>query len=262
MTKTVVVPLDGSERSQRALQPAAWLAKRSGADLHLITTCFSDDTTTEKAFLERSADLLPGDHVTTQVVRPTFPYYGIIETVEGSPEGLLVMSTHGRTGASRVLLGSVADDVMTQTTAPVVLIGPECQPIKDDADELLVCLDDSTEALAALPLAADWAKQLDINARIVNVDDPQRAAVVTPGEGPASDALATLRDADISATFSLLRNGSPARAIVAHAKARHAALIVMMTHSRGGFRARAMGTVTGEVVKHSPCPVLVHPMFV
>jgi nucleotide-binding universal stress UspA family protein len=35
-----------------------------------------------------------------------------------------------------------------------------------------------------------------------------------------------------------------------------------MTHSRAGFRARALGPVTGEVVKHSPCPVLVHPMFV
>jgi nucleotide-binding universal stress UspA family protein len=261
MTKTIVVPLDGSEGSQRALQPAAWIANRCDGDLLLITTTFSDDAAKEHDFLDQSANMV-GRHVTTQVVRPTFPFHGIISTVEDSPDGLLVMSTHGRTGASRVLLGSVADEVMGQTTAPVVLVGPECQPIRERADELLVCLDDSAEALAALPVAADWARQLGVSARIVNVEEARAPDVAPPGSHQPADALAQLEQANISATFSLLRNGSPARAIVADAKARHAALIVMMTHRRGGALARAMGPTTSEVVKHSPCPVLVHPMRV
>jgi nucleotide-binding universal stress UspA family protein len=262
MTKTIVIPLDGSERSQRALQPAAWLAKHCNADILLITTTFSSDPSQEQDFLDRSASLVDRDRVTTRVVRPTFPFHGIIETVEDSPDGLLVMSTRGRTGATRVLLGSVADEIMGQTTAPVVLVGPECQPIREETDELVVCLDDSAEALAALPLAADWARQLGVSARIVNVEDPQAAAIAPPGSHQPTDALARLEQANIVATFSLLRNSSPARAIVADAKARHAALIVMMTHVHGGVLPRTMGDVAGEVVKHSPCPVLVHPVRV
>jgi nucleotide-binding universal stress UspA family protein len=67
MAKTIVVPLDGSQRSQRALPEASWLARRLGVDVHLVTATYSSHPSAARAFLERSAELFTVEHVTPRL---------------------------------------------------------------------------------------------------------------------------------------------------------------------------------------------------
>jgi nucleotide-binding universal stress UspA family protein len=65
-----------------------------------------------------------GQKVETQVVVETQAALGILEFAREKAVDLIAMATHGRSGISRLLLGSVADKVLRGTTAPVLLYRP------------------------------------------------------------------------------------------------------------------------------------------
>jgi nucleotide-binding universal stress UspA family protein len=66
---------------------------------------------------------------------------------------------------------------------------------------------------------------------------------------------AAARRAGVTAGVALL-DGNPARQIVALARKRRAALIVMGTHGRTGLRRLILGSVAARVIAAAPCPVL------
>jgi nucleotide-binding universal stress UspA family protein len=260
MTKTIVVPLDGSKRSQSALPVASWLAGRLDADIRLVTTSYSNHPSAARAFLDRSEQLLAAPQVTSKVIKLTSPAYGIVEEAEDAPDALLVMSTRGRSGTGRMLLGSVSDEIMGQTALPVVLVGPACRPPDPTASELLVAIDDELAMAAVSSAAARWATDLDLVPRVVTVVDPEDP----PAELDslvATDCVRSLEESGLETRVSVVRDNSPVRGILDVASSANPAMVVMPTHSRRGFRARALGHVTAGVVRSSPVPVLVHRIF-
>ena len=139
MYKKILVPLDGSELAEKALVHAHTIAKPLAAQVVLlgvvvfITQDFdvipmagaaSDEVIADaKRYLERAAGNLRklGLRVTTKVesgrVADT-----IIDHAERHSVDLIVMSTHGRTGAARWIIGSVADKVLHGAKVPVLLV--------------------------------------------------------------------------------------------------------------------------------------------
>ncbi len=143
MFDRIVVALDGSEVSERALPPAEELARRLGAPLHLVRVAdptwlrfggnqaaleyaalgeaFADEEREAGDYLRRTLAALRGRglEATSEVRRGA----AATELVAGaSPGDLLVMASHGRGGPARWLLGSVAEDVTRRSTAPVLLV--------------------------------------------------------------------------------------------------------------------------------------------
>ena len=80
-----------------------------------------------ESYLEETAQRLRerGLSVETQVVVDTQSALGILEFAREKAADLIAMATHGRTGFSRLLLGSVADKVLRGTTAPILVIRPD-----------------------------------------------------------------------------------------------------------------------------------------
>lgn len=147
MFKKIVVPLDGSSLSEKALLPATELAKTVGASLHLVAVLFPIDVTWDvdligmaattraasdreytSAYLSKKAKALQekGVQVSWEVREgPIAPQ--ILEAACEAGAGLIVMSTRGRSGIG-VFLGSVAEKVAHLTKKmPVMLI-----PIKEE----------------------------------------------------------------------------------------------------------------------------------
>jgi len=139
MYKKILVPLDGSELAEKALKHAHTLAQSLHAEIVLLRVivfitrdydvipmegAVSDEVIADaKRYLERAAGDLRrlGLKVTTQVnsghVADT-----IIDYSEKHEVDLIVMSTHGRTGPARWLIGSVADRVVHGGQVPVLLV--------------------------------------------------------------------------------------------------------------------------------------------
>jgi nucleotide-binding universal stress UspA family protein len=135
--QTILVPLDGSRLAEAALAPAMELAECSAARLFLLRAAQAhtlpgvDPTDAEvkavreaEDYLEEVKGRLAARGVTE--VEATV-WYGpasvaIVEAAEFHKVGLILMTTHGRTGLERLILGSVAESVLRGSRTPILLV--------------------------------------------------------------------------------------------------------------------------------------------
>jgi nucleotide-binding universal stress UspA family protein len=138
--KTILVPLDGSLLAETALTPALELAECAGAHLFLLRAAQAhtlpgvDPTDAEVKAVREAEEYLKGvrarlDARGVKDVEGTV-WYGpasvaIVEAAESHKVGLIVMTTHGRTGLGRLILGSVAESVLRGTRTPILLVRAE-----------------------------------------------------------------------------------------------------------------------------------------
>jgi nucleotide-binding universal stress UspA family protein len=142
--KTILVPLDGSVLAELALKPAVELAREKDAKLVLLRaaeahTTVADPTEAQVAVVREAEDYLAG--VRARVLDDSVPavetsvWYGppaeaIAEAARYRNADLIVMSSHGRSGLGRLVLGSVAESVLRATPTPILLIRPGNAPIE------------------------------------------------------------------------------------------------------------------------------------
>ena len=137
MEKTILVPLDGSATAEVAVSYAEAVAKALGATLRLLTVVqpLLGSTDTEALeemgqqiadeYLEAAADRCQeGDLQVSSLSVHGDPSDEILAAADEPEVAMTIMATHGRSGLSRWLLGSVADKVMRMSTRPVLLIRP------------------------------------------------------------------------------------------------------------------------------------------
>lgn len=143
MYKKILVPLDGSKFAEAVLPHAQTLAKNEGAEIILLTipAIPSVDFIARNPGVLRNAieetEIKTGKYLDTKVtnlkkkgvkVKGILREGPISETIldvaNEVQADMIAMSTHGRTGVTRWLMGSVADDVVHNTHIPVVLVHP------------------------------------------------------------------------------------------------------------------------------------------
>ena len=144
MFQRILVPLDGSEHSKQALPFAVDLARQSGGtivlaqavhtsfaalpDSYMATPDIYEQMMTQArseavANLQAVADELAAQGVKVEtVVLEGEPATEIIDYEDQGQIDLVVMSTHGRSGLTRFVYGSVAERVLRHGTKPVLLI--------------------------------------------------------------------------------------------------------------------------------------------
>ena len=141
--RSILCPVDFSGASEGALRAAASLAARDGASLTLLHVDHVPGSSIPEALLEAPAtvsndaeapDARPLAGWKERAERLGAPRVEVrhsigdpaTEIVEAAREfDLVVMGTHGRTGAARVIAGSVAEEVVRSASCPVLTIGLE-----------------------------------------------------------------------------------------------------------------------------------------
>jgi len=138
-----MVPLDGSPRAERALPVAATLAAQWQGALVLVQV--ASDATGGQAYLDGIAGGL-------KVPVQTALGHGRIGETLAQLAGEraithVVMTSHGRTGLSRVIAGDVAADLIERLSQPIVvipsLVEPAQQPEERPSDETAAAPPDS-----------------------------------------------------------------------------------------------------------------------
>jgi nucleotide-binding universal stress UspA family protein len=155
----ILVPLDGSELAETALQPAAEMALLFEAEVHLLRVVtpvphldpaletpilYSPDT--EAELYREATDYLAGVatklrcrglRVETAVAAYSPVARAVLERAKGNDGMMIALTTHGRSGAGRILLGSVADKVVRGVSCPVLVCPPPVAglPVARDVGE-------------------------------------------------------------------------------------------------------------------------------
>lgn len=139
MYEDVLIPTDGSEAVEPAIERGIELAERYGATVHGLYVV-QPLYTVEDGFarvhdamesvgrealsaLQDRAEAVGVDCVTT--VRTGTPHREILDYVADPGVDLVVMGTHGRTGLERYVVGSVAERVVRRSPVPVMTVHPD-----------------------------------------------------------------------------------------------------------------------------------------
>ena len=297
MIRKILVPLDRSPLAERALLQAVEIAKRADARLRLVHVWVAlpprgeflgeplrqlEARAREDAlrYLDATAAQVSGGsglQVETVPLRAPVAE-AICEDAHASRSDLIVMSTHGRTGWSRVWLGSVADQVMRHATVPVLLVRSPDEGVVGPPQRLarvLVPLDGSPageEILAPLvDLLGLFEPSCELLRVVTLVRTPQYISTVgLPVMIP--DELATaqaVRDAEqyLAGVVERLHDTLPTLRVVARvevdespgarivASTRGMDLVAVATRGRGPSRL-ILGSVADKVLRGSTASVL------
>jgi nucleotide-binding universal stress UspA family protein len=253
--KTFVVPLDGSENSERALPVAEALAGRVGGKLLLVSAEFHGPLRPREYLGEQAARVVdcPVDVLASTRERAAV----VVETALADDENRVVcMTTHGRGSWRWAAVGSVAEEIIQRTDRPLLLVGRHCRTdFLARGKDLLVCADRAEAAPGLASAVHDWAAALDLHPRVAVVVHPLDVESAEHAEGvldPIAQAFGLPPDDAL-----LLRRNYVAGALADCADDCPAALIAINTHARTGLQRFALGSETMAVVHLAPCPVLV-----
>jgi nucleotide-binding universal stress UspA family protein len=134
MLKKILAPTDFSELSARGVRYACQLAKDVGAEVIIFNVVLLDETNTidkqeiarhKKRLDEFIAEKIAGvaaDLKIRNMVDAGQPYGAIVDCAENERIDLIVMSSHGRSGLSRMLIGSVTDKILRGAPCPVLVV--------------------------------------------------------------------------------------------------------------------------------------------
>lgn len=144
MYSKILVPLDGSHLAERAIEPALEMARSTDAEIILLEAVqdslaavpeahylvppketYRSAITSMKYLREIAGRLRPEVRKVRWHVEEGEPIDAILSFAHNQDVDIIVMGTHGRTGLSRVVMGSVAEKVAVTTHRPVVLVKPD-----------------------------------------------------------------------------------------------------------------------------------------
>jgi len=251
--KLIVVPTDLSEPAAHALRYAGALGERLGASLVVI---YADPFISPAVFqdLRKHAEQNIRSRVRFDLrVIIGEPVNAIVEQVRESGADLVVMGTHGRTGMSRLMFGSVTEAVMRVVAVPVIAVNPSAS---DTADvEKVLCRVDFTHAcrdalLHAAALAGGRGSRLVL---LHAVDDDQTRMEVDELNRLHSWLPAELSD---RCEMKIVSSADEAAQIVEIARKLQVQLIAFGVPAGRSAAEPLLGTIAEQVVQHSRCPVL------
>jgi len=291
----LLVPLDGSATAEQILPYARVFARTLKLPVELLAVVdvegfltsveqarkldnlIQDATREGEKYLERVAKRFAGSRVKRTVEQGKAADV-IIEKAAADKTTLIGMTTHGRSGLNRWLLGSVAEKVLRATINPLLMVRASPEGKADGEATLksiVVPLDGSGLADNVLPLVAPIAKKLRLEIFLfraysnpyspfisggghyaVNVDE-LLADIRDEARKYLEDKMAQLRKHGVEEISYLLQEGDAADEIVSVARNTPESLIVMCSHGRSGAKRWVLGSVTETVVRHSNSPVLV-----
>jgi hypothetical protein len=194
----VVVPLDGSEFSTRAIPAAGVIARAAGTGITLLGVAEGDAEATALAqhLHTAAAQLAPAADVTEELVATEDPVSTLLR-INADPDRVLLLATHDRMPPSAAVLRSVGSRVIERAGQRLFVVGPSASPIAIGSD-VAVALDGRHDPEPLLTAAVACATFLDASLRVVTVYEPVLADIRDPEHftrerGPATDPDVYLR---------------------------------------------------------------------
>ena len=291
--KHILCAIDFSAASMRALTYAAAVAAwyESQLDVLHVVPAFDDapvsrhtgagessHPTSRQAIdseIRRSIESVGAAGLKPTVLAQEGPAHElIVDRARTQGADLLVMGTHGRSGFNRLLLGSVTEKVLRTAPCPVLTVPAAAPPMTAAAvafKRIVCALDYSPSSLAALQYALELGRQADGCVTVLyaleymNPEEPcehvdfdirtRRRHFIDHARQRLHAHLAQEPTTwcEIDEVVAVDR---AYKAVLQHATASKADLIVMGAQGTGGLELMLYGSNTQHVLRAAPCPVL------
>jgi nucleotide-binding universal stress UspA family protein len=265
MLKKIQVPLDGSQLAEMALPIAMSLARASNATLCLVSVAGGKPgdliNSDSELYLEETSSSLNQNGFSSCFHVGTGPAaHSIVRIAKGEDVDMIMMTTRGRSGIARGILGSVTDAVISETSIPVYVVrsdnAPDSKHLAHDSG-IIVPLDGSELAETALDDAIVLAESSLSPIYLVRVVDDGADSDVRDVAGAYLDRLAErLARRKILAIPELI-NGEPGESIIRAMNRHPGAVVVMTSRGAGGITRWMRGSVADWLIQRAPGPVVI-----
>lgn len=278
----ILCPTDFSAGAQQAQRMAVQIAAKTGADLVIVhawrvpAIAFANEELAasfmrEDAMVDAQRELDAAvEEANAQLAKPAtgvmrrgVPWTEIVSLLDEEAFDLCVIGTHGRTGLARVLVGSVAENVVRHAPCSVLVVRPD--NVVKPFQHVLVPTDFSASATYALDLAESLVEpegritllhMLEVAGPYPGRVSESDVAYLDHRAGTALRELAaTKKNARVAGVW---RVGWPGVQILAALdEDRSIDLVAMGSHGRTGIKRALIGSVAEKTVRYAHCPVLV-----
>ena len=282
--KNILVATDFSPVAVAAFPFAAKLAQAYGSRIwafHVAAPTVNPMTDPSSwAILEQAAKARRQEQ--HQILSASFPgskpeivieegdFSSILEsTMKGHNVDLVVMGTHGRTAAGKVLLGSVAEEILRKVPCPVLTVNAHVAvaPKRDvEISRILFATSLRPESLEiAAPYAISLAQEFQTYFTVLHVIEDRKPGDLVDWPELQQSTINLLEKAlpiEAVRRFSahcIVERGDAAEKILAIAEARHADLVVLGAHEArgvGGAATHLPISIVHKVISQAHCPVL------
>jgi nucleotide-binding universal stress UspA family protein len=246
-----------------------------GIDYVSMGTIYDDAHTEAKEKLDQMAARLEISN--RCYVRHGQVWKGLAALIEENEIDLVVVGTHGRTGLGKLLLGSVAEDILRHASCPVLTVGPkvagraklpafqskghDLAPVELDLQQILFATNFAQDADWMAKTAAALAQTFRSQFTLLHVIEDYTE--LGQRLGPIEEGIRRLRaliPKDMTLPYvpdTLLEFGSASECILRFAEEREADLIVLGARSPAEVGTTHLPWSTAHhVIAHAPCPVL------
>jgi len=278
----IMIALDGSKEAESVLPYVRELAPKFDSRVHLlgvgigrkarrVNRLFED-------YINRTANELRAYNVKAEpVIRYGNAADQILDFTSEKEIDLVIMTTHGRSGITRWWMGSVAEKVISEAAAPVLLVRSKRPKTGDSSDKreiihkILAPLDGSDIGEVALPYVEAIAAESRATVNLLQVVSPPVTveadllggpdwrkfvkAMTDAGENYLKTIAERLEAKGIKVTYDVF-TGDPADKIIEYAAAKGVSLIAMSTHGRTGLARWVLGSVADKVLHGARLPIL------
>jgi nucleotide-binding universal stress UspA family protein len=293
MFKYIAVPLDGSALAEKALPYALSFAKLLGSNLLLLRGAelplLLNDKPIEslhsfqaaKSYLENLTTELGttfsnGCTVKAEVIAGD-EAKDLVETINAENVALVVMTTHGRSGFKKLIMGSVATGILQKVNCPVVVLRPndDLNNAPAKIERIVVTLDGTVESELILEPVLELAQELKAKINLIRVVEPFvpinigdmeagysgfdiekiTQSWVEEAEAYLKEVKSRLSKQGLECQTEVLI-GQCATKILTYLEDVKPQMVAMATHARGSLEQIVLGSVADEVVRQCNLPVL------
>lgn len=279
----ILVPLDFSDVSAHALHSAEAVAKlyngritpfHSYMPVNELNTPYSFDISStpmedyeqiEEALSNRlhemSVSEIDEKYLSKPMVSMGNPAQSIVE--HSKDFNMIVMNTHGRTGFSRLFLGSVSEKVLRMAHIPVLIVNKERD--LTNFNRILITTDFSEHSKQAFPIAREIAEKAGSTVELLHILNKDALDPENPEESVISLREQRLKllakeefhkISDQIQTKVITSSDTPHETIYKYNLENPHDLIVMSTVGRTGIEYLMVGSTTANVVRHANSAVL------
>ena len=285
MFKKILVPLDGSELAEHALDPAFTFARQTQGEIILLRVPLmqhvlaaepvhyempspseSLEQSRQKAltYLAGIQRVRSSPQVTIHACTPLGdPAGNIVDTAVAEDVDLIVMTTHGYSGVTRWLLGSVTEKVLRHAHCPVLVIRSN-KPL----GKVLIPVDGSKLSESAVLPGLEVANRLDALATLLRVAEE----IETQGADSADfhwqqeiyednefylRTLVNRYQQEGQYIDTAVMEGPPVDRILEFVESEEIDVIALATHGRSGLQRWVYGSVTEKLLRSANCAMLI-----
>jgi nucleotide-binding universal stress UspA family protein len=282
--KKILVPVDFSETSEKAIAQAAFMARLNKAELILLhvldgpmgnsgdgyglsiynraafESAMQEAADKEMAILKEKL-LKDGVMKINCLVEVGKAYKVILATAKKYKADIIYMGTHGVSGFREFVIGSNTFRVVSEATCPVLSIQSKVEG--NGFKNILLPFRDKPHSREGVDYALDLAKMYGSKIHILGINtdpaDTEMQKIVQEAE-----QIKKIADkCDVRNSVEVLTDGFVSEFILSYAKAKKANLIVMMSDlDKMAISEYIIGPVAQQMINHSPIPILsIHPAF-